>query len=83
MRDLIELSRTAEDERVRAVCLVAVLDRGGLRPIDYDPAEERAAIPPFNPRDYSADELEVIEAALKLIVQRRAEKALQAPLGPK
>jgi hypothetical protein len=28
----------------------------------------------FNPRDYSADELAVIEAASKLIIKRRAEK---------
>ena len=36
MRGLIELAKTAEDERVRSVCLVAVLDRAGVRPIDYD-----------------------------------------------
>jgi hypothetical protein len=82
MRDLVELSRTAEDERVRAVCLTAVLDRGGVRPIDYDPAEERQAKKPeFDPRDYTEKELDQIESALRLIVARNAEKRAAAPAG--
>ena len=40
MRGLIELARTAQDERVKSVALVAVLDRAGIRPIDYDPNEQ-------------------------------------------
>ncbi len=77
MRDLVELSRTAEDERVRSVCLVAVLDRAGVRPVDYDAAaeEKEANKPVFNPRDYSTEELDLIETALKLIVARNTEKA--------
>lgn len=39
MRGLIELAKTAEDERVRAVSPVAVLDRAGLKRCDFDPAE--------------------------------------------
>ena len=42
MRELIDLAKTAADERVRSVCLIAVLDRAGVKPIDYDPAEEAA-----------------------------------------
>ena len=42
MRDLVELSRNSEDERVRSVCLVAILDRAGIRPYDADPAAEEA-----------------------------------------
>jgi len=34
MRGHAELANNAEDERVRSVCLVAVLDRAGVRPID-------------------------------------------------
>ncbi len=33
MRGLVDLARNAEDERVRSVCLIAVLDRAGVRPI--------------------------------------------------
>jgi hypothetical protein len=43
MRELVALAKTAEDERVRAVCLVAVLDRAGVKPIDYDPAQDQAS----------------------------------------
>ena len=81
MRDLVELSRTAEDERVRAVCLVAILDRGGVKPIDYDPSEEKSEHPPFNPRDYSPEELTLIEKALRLMVERRGGKQNGCLLG--
>jgi len=40
MARLIELGLTAEDERVASVCLVAGLDRAGVKPIDYDPAQD-------------------------------------------
>ncbi|HWZ68746.1 MAG TPA: hypothetical protein VNW89_13035 [Stellaceae bacterium] len=42
MRELIDLAKTAEDERVRSVCLIAVLDRAGVRPIDKPMDEEEA-----------------------------------------
>jgi hypothetical protein len=42
IRGLIELARTAQDERVRSVCAVAVLDRAGIRPVDFDPNEQFA-----------------------------------------
>jgi len=31
---------TAQDERVASVCLVAGLDRAGVKPLDYDPAQD-------------------------------------------
>jgi hypothetical protein len=43
MRELIDLAKTAEDERVRSVCLIAVLDRAGVRPIDKPMDEEEAS----------------------------------------
>ena len=50
MAGLIGLAKNAVDERVRSVCLIAVLDRAGVRPIDYDPAEDAAARQPkFDP----------------------------------
>ena len=39
MRRLIELTE-AEDERVSYMATTAVLDRSGVKPIDYDPAQE-------------------------------------------
>jgi len=58
---------------VKSVCAVAVLDRAGVRPADFDPAEEKVERRNFNPRDYSPEELRVIETALRLIVERRGE----------
>lgn len=74
MRELIRLAQNAEDERVRSVCAIAVLDRAGVKPIDFDPNEEKDARPRFNPRDYTPDELAQIEAALLLIKSRQKEK---------
>ena len=41
MQGLIDLAKSAEDERVRSVCLIAVLDRAGVKAIDYDPNQDK------------------------------------------
>ena len=75
MEVLVGLASDHEVEpRVRSVCAMAVLDRAGIRPIDFDPDEAKDEGFDFNPGDYSAEELAVIEAASKLIIKRRAEK---------
>jgi len=72
MRELIDLAKTAADERVRSVCLIAVLDRAGVRPIDFDPAQEQAKkAPPFDPALYTSDELRQMQAAMTLIAVRQ------------
>ena len=74
MRSLIETAKDDEDGRVRTVAALAVLDRAGIRPTDFDPAEGANDGFDFNPRDYTTEELEVLEAALKLMVEKREEK---------
>ena len=83
MRELVRLALSAEDERVRSLCAVAVLDRAGVRPIDFDPNEEKQAQPKFNPDDYSAEELVILEQAFRLMVEREREKRQAAGTGPK
>ena len=74
MAGLIDLAKNAEDERVRSVCLIAVLDRAGVRPIDYDPAEDAAARQPkFDPSLYSPEQLAQIEQTLRMIAAKQAE----------
>jgi hypothetical protein len=68
MLGLIDLAKNAEDERVRSVCQMAVLDRAGIRPIDK-PEPENADRPAFEPRNYTRQDLAVIEAALLLMRQ--------------
>jgi len=65
---------TNEDSRVRSICMLAVLDRGGVRPVDYDPNEDQQQRPKFNPDDYSDEELVIIEQAFRLMVAREKEK---------
>ena len=74
MAGLIDLAKNAVDERVRSVCLIAVLDRAGVRPIDYDPAEDAAARQPkFDPSLYSPEQLDEIERTLRLVAATQAE----------
>ena len=70
MRELVTLARTAEDERVRAVCLVAVLDRAGVRPMDYDPAQDQVQ-PTWDPGSLDRKEREQLKALLAKMVRNR------------
>ena len=49
--------------RVRSICLVAVLDRSGVKPIDFDPAEDQAQ-PTWDPGKLTAEEREDLKALL-------------------
>ena len=83
MEVLVGLASDDEVEpRVRSVCAMAVLDRAGIRPIDFDPNEGKGEGFDFNPRDYTPEELEVLEAALRLMVEKReGKKKLRALRG--
>jgi hypothetical protein len=74
MAGLIDLAKNAVDERVRSVCLIAVLDRAGVQPIGYDPkadeADEAAGMAKFDPSLCTDEELDQIERALQLMVDR-------------
>jgi len=62
MEVLVGLASDHEVEpRVRSVCAMAVLDRAGIRPIDFGPDEAKDEGFDFNPRDYSPEELDQIE----------------------
>ena len=72
MRELVDLAKTAADERVRSVCLIAVLDRAGVRPIDKPMDEEEAKRPPpFDPSLYSTEELEQMQTVMLMIARRQ------------
>ena len=68
MRELVTLARTAEDERVRAVCLVAVLDRAGVKPMDYDPSQDNPQ-PTWDPGSLDPEEREQLKALLGKMVK--------------
>ena len=64
------------DPRIVAVAANALTERAWGKPKEYDPAEDKKnEKPAFNPADFSMDELAQIEAALRLMVARREEKA--------
>jgi hypothetical protein len=64
---LVDLARHAEDERVRSICLVAVLDRSGVRPIDHDPAHD-VTPPSWDPGVLSAEQREQLKEILRTMI---------------
>jgi hypothetical protein len=72
MRSLIDLTKNAEDECVRSACLVAVLDRAGIRPIDKPEPDQEPGRERWDPSGYSLEELEQIRAALRLMREDRS-----------
>lgn len=86
MRGLVALAKDENaDERTRAVCLIAVLDRAGIKPIEAAEmlaqikAEQKAATPGLNPAAYSSEELDQIEAVLRLVQARQSVTTIEAP----
>jgi hypothetical protein len=68
MRRLITLMN-AEDERVSYMATVAVLDRSGVKPIDYDPAQDQVQ-PTWDPGALTAEEREDLKALLVKMVRK-------------
>jgi hypothetical protein len=62
---------------VRSVCLVAVLDRAGIRPIDKPEPEQRTDRR-WDPSKYTLEELELIQAALLLMAEDRRGRLADA-----
>jgi hypothetical protein len=77
--ELVDLALNSEDERIRFGCLVAALDRAGVKPFDFDPKTDgdqpRAT---FNPALYTFEELEVLYKALTMM----ARKQINAEVAP-
>jgi hypothetical protein len=40
-----------------------------VKPIDFDPNEDKASGPKFDPRNYTPQELDIIETALRLMLR--------------
>jgi hypothetical protein len=79
---LIDLAKDPEaDERVRSVCAVAVLDRGGVMPIDK-PEPEPEQRQKFDPRAYTTEDLAVIKAGLKLMRAGRSAETEPEVIPP-
>ncbi len=66
--EIIRLSKESEDDRVRYMAGTWVYQYAWGKPKDYDQkAEEFKKESPFNPRDYSPEQLNVIEQLLKIL----------------
>jgi hypothetical protein len=68
MRRLIELME-AEDERVSYMATVAVLDRSGVKPIDYDPTQDQVQ-PSWDPGALTDEEREQLKALLTKAIEK-------------
>ena len=69
-RAIVELALDPKvDERVRSVCLVAGLDRAGVKPMDYDPAQD-VTPPTWDPGALTPEERENLKAYLVKMVRK-------------
>jgi hypothetical protein len=68
MRRLIELME-ADDERVSYMATTAVLDRSGVKPIDYDPAQD-VTPPTWDPGKLTDEEREQLKVMLPKMAKR-------------
>ena len=68
MGRLIELMH-AEDERVSYMATVAVLDRSGVKPIDYDPAQDQPQQPSWDPGKLTQEEREQFRSILEKLAE--------------
>ena len=66
MRRLITLMN-ADDERVSYMATTAILDRSGIRAIDYDPAQDQVQ-PSWDPGALDPEEREQLKALLQKMV---------------
>jgi hypothetical protein len=66
MRRLIALM-DAEDERVSYMATTAVLDRAGVKPIDYDPAQDQPQ-PSWDPGALTDEDREQLKALLQKMI---------------
>ena len=69
MARLIELALHAVDERVASVCGVAVLDRAGIRPTDYNPSEDQSQQPSWDPGKLTREE----RAQFRVLLEKLAK----------
>jgi hypothetical protein len=69
-RAIVELALDPKvDERVRSVCLVAGLDRAGVKPMDYDPSQDQVQ-PTWDPGALTDEERGQLKALLEKAVGR-------------
>jgi hypothetical protein len=83
-RVMIELLGSPDD-RVRLMAAREISERAWGRPKDFDPAREPSQRTAFDPRQYSAQELVLIEQALLLMLRPKrgapSEPEIIAPIG--
>jgi hypothetical protein len=65
---LIHLALTAEDERVKSVCLIACLGNAGIKPQEYDPNADKPDGPTLNVDALTAEQ----RAQLRYLLQQAA-----------
>ena len=80
MKRLIELM-DAQDERVAYMAAVAVLDRAGVRPKEYDPREEQQAFARMSLEERKARLRELMGQAEKLLVRPSIQAAARGKSG--
>jgi hypothetical protein len=78
---MIPLERVDVDHRVMQISCLALVERTMGKAREYDPASVKPATPEFNPRAYTPEQLDVIEAALRLMLNPPKPQATEPDPG--
>ena len=70
VKKLIHLRDHSDDDRVVYMCATWIHEQAWGKAKDYDPTKEKQPSP-FNPADFTLEELERIEAVLRLVQARQ------------
>jgi hypothetical protein len=81
--EILRLSKESEDERIRYMAATWIFERAWGKARDFDPAAEKPEPPKFDPRLYSPEELDVIEAGLRPMIEPRTVAAATAGSPPR
>jgi hypothetical protein len=80
-KEIIRLSRESDDDRVRYMAANWVYEHAWGKPTPYDPSKDKQPLN-FDIRDYTPEQLSVIEAALAIIKAVRDQKQAEAGIMP-
>jgi hypothetical protein len=64
-----KIAETSKDERLAFMAYAWLVERGWGKPKDFDPKDEAPIKPRFDPRLLSREQLEIVQYALRLMVQ--------------
>ena len=76
-QEIIRLRDESDDDRVRFMAATWIYERAWGKAKEYDPREEQANRPTFDPSRLTSEQRELVKAALHLMMQTTAPEPIE------